>query len=80
MKIHEKIVDETNKLKIIRIACDSFAKNIYHFFYWWKMNFYNNNFNNAFLTFLNCSWKYIDRNIFFIVFEIVLQVSQHKIM
>ena len=63
MKIREKIVDKINKLKMMQIACDSLAKNIYHFFYWWKINFPDNSFNNAFLTFLNCFWKYVNHDI-----------------
>ena len=80
MKISEKIVDETRELKIIQIACNSLAKNINHFFCWWKMNFHDSNINIVLLTFSNCSWKYINRNAFFIVFEIVSQASQHKVM
>ena len=32
MKISEKIVDKTRELKMMQIVCNSFAKNISHFF------------------------------------------------
>ena len=79
-KSMKRFVDETRKLKMMQIACNSLAKNINHFFYWWKMNFHDNNINSAFLTFFNCSWKYVDHNVFFIVFEIVSRTLQYKVM
>ena len=80
VKISEKIVDETRELKMMQIACNSLAKSINHFFYWWKMNLHDSNISNAFLTFFSCSWRYVDCSALFIVFEAVSRASQHKIM
>ena len=71
MRINEKIVDETHELKMIQIAYNSLAKNINFFFCWWKINLHDSNISNAFLMFSNYSWRYVDRNTFFIIFEIV---------